>query len=44
MVMSNHLPHLQAAFRENVTPPDPEVEFDAGLRLIVDGLRTRLES
>ena len=41
LVAANHLPHLTAAFGEITEPPDSATEFDAGLRIIIAGLRTQ---
>lgn len=41
LVTSNHLPYVTAAFEKIGAPPDSATEFNAGLRLIIAGLRTQ---
>jgi TetR/AcrR family transcriptional regulator, tetracycline repressor protein len=41
LISANQLPHLSAAFDENITPPDSESEFEASLRIIIAGLGMR---
>ncbi len=41
VVMTSDLPNLKAAFEQNIAPFPPEVEFEAALRLILDGMSTR---
>jgi Tetracyclin repressor-like, C-terminal domain len=38
LITAHQVPHVRAAFDENVTPPDPDAEFEASLRLIIAGL------
>jgi TetR/AcrR family tetracycline transcriptional repressor len=41
LIRSNNLPHVTAALGADVEPPDSDAEFEAGLRLIIAGLRTQ---